>query len=208
MALEPGAVLDEVALAQEYGLSRTPLREIIQRLAGEGYLAIEPNRGARVASMDFASMRHFFEAAPMVYAAMSRLAAQHARPEQIDGLKVCQTRYRAALSAGDVSRTAMENHAFHRCIGEMARSPYLLPALERLLIDHTRIGHSFYAGDEGRTATASDQHDALIEAIAAREPASAVEVTLEHWSLSRDLMETFVRPDPLGFELEESRDAV
>ncbi|EFL88468.1 GntR family transcriptional regulator [Ahrensia sp. R2A130] len=212
MALAPGTALDEIVLAQEFGLSRTPLREIVQRLGGEGYLVLEPNRGARVAPMDLATMRHFFEAAPMIYAAMSRLAAQNARPNEVGDLKNCQQRYKTALAAGDVSATAMENHAFHHCIGEMARSSYLLPALERLLIDHTRIGHTFYdrAGERGaeRTRQASDQHDAMIEAIEQREPGRAVEVTLEHWSLSRDLMETYVRPDPLNFQLEESRDAV
>lgn len=59
--LQPGTMLDEVMLANEYGISRTPMREVIQRLNGDGYLVIEQNRGAKVAPMDFATMRQFFQ---------------------------------------------------------------------------------------------------------------------------------------------------
>ena len=50
--------------------------------------------------------------------------------------------------------------------------------------------------------TACDQHDQMIEAIEKREPATIVEITLEHWSLSRDRIEKYVRPDPLPMELD------
>ena len=53
--LKPGTMLDEVMLANEYGVSRTPMREVIQRLNGDGYLVIEQNRGAKVAPMDLSS---------------------------------------------------------------------------------------------------------------------------------------------------------
>ncbi|MEL6691377.1 MAG: GntR family transcriptional regulator, partial [Pseudomonadota bacterium] len=58
---------------------------------------------------------------------------------------------------------------------------------------------------------ACDQHDELIAAIEAQEPSLAVDITLQHWDLSRDRMERFVRPDPLPFDvisLKDHRDAV
>ena len=64
--LEPGADLDEVNLSERYGISRTPLREVLQRLAGEGFVRLQANRGAKVASMDVAIMRVFFQTAPMI----------------------------------------------------------------------------------------------------------------------------------------------
>ena len=85
--LAPGADLDEASFSKHYGLSRTPLREVFQKLAGEGYLSIEPNRGAVVAVMDLPTMRRFFQTAPIVYAAIARLAAERASPPQIHGLK-------------------------------------------------------------------------------------------------------------------------
>ena len=216
MELQPGELLDESALAAEFGVSRTPLREVIQRLCGEGYLVLEQNRGAKVAPMDFATMRHFFQAAPMIYAAISRLAAEQAEQTGIGRLKEIQRDYRNALKHADAAETAMHNHAFHRQIGEMAASPYLIPSLNRLLIDHTRIGQTFYrsasAADKTRITKAAAQHDALIDALERNAAAEAVDLTLEHWALSRDDIERFVWPDPLDFKLagefERKRDAV
>lgn len=211
MEIAPGQVLDETELAQEFGISRTPLREIIQRLSGEGHLVPEKNRGAKVAPMDFATIRKFFQAAPMIYAATARLAAEQATSPQIEILKTIQLAYRKSIDAGDVIETAMRNHRFHEQIGEMAASPYLMPSLNRLLIDHTRISQTFYrarnSNEKARVAEAANQHDAMIEAFERHAAADAVDLTLSHWELSRNQMEQFVSPDPLPFDLEEQRHA-
>lgn len=205
MEMAPGQLLDEVALSEEFGISRTPLREVIQRLCGEGVLVAQENRGARVAPMDFATMRHFFQAAPMIYASVARLAAQRGDKSGIDELRSVQQNYRRSIASGDVCQTAMHNHRFHQLIGEMAGSVYLMPSLNRLLIDHTRISQQFYQSrnedDRRRIEQAADQHDAMIEAFASASPADAVQLTLDHWDLSRHQMEQFVTPDPLPFDL-------
>jgi len=212
MEMAPGQLLDEVALSTEFGISRTPLRELIQRLIGEGYLTLEANRGAKVASMDFATIRHFFQAAPMIYASIARLAAENAEPDQIDRLRELQETYRNSLKGQDVKQTAMHNHHFHEYIGFMAASPYLLPALNRLLIDHTRIGQVFYQAkseaDKSRIIDAAKQHDQMIAAFAEHRAIDAVELTLSHWELSRGQMEQFVSPDPLPFNLEDQTHAI
>ncbi|MDJ0820195.1 MAG: GntR family transcriptional regulator [Paracoccaceae bacterium] len=208
--LAPGAELDETQIAAEYGLSRTPLREVFQTLAGEGYLRIEQNRGARVASMDLHVMRMFFQTAPLVYSTIARLAAENRRDDQLPPLKATQQAFLAATRAGDAGEAAMCNHRFHAQIGEMAQNPYLQPSLNRMLIDHTRLSQTFYRPgnpDERKLVeTAGQQHDAMIAAIENREPAAAVELTLQHWDLSRDRMERFVRPDPLPLDVASQSD--
>lgn len=209
LELAPGMMLDETALALEHGLSRTPLREVLQQLAGEGYLALEANRGASVSPMDLAAMRSFFQAAPMIYAAIARLAAENATPQQVAELKDAQGKFCDSVASGDVSQSAISNHRFHQIIGDMAASPYLTPSMNRLLIDHTRISQTFYkAGtpaDRERIETASRQHDEMIDAIETRVPARAVDLTLEHWALSRSEMERYVYPDPLPVDLAGSQ---
>ncbi|MEO9875398.1 MAG: GntR family transcriptional regulator [Anderseniella sp.] len=204
--IEPGSVLDETVLSRQYELSRTPLREVFQRLAGEGYLTLEENRGAKVSSMDIASMRNFFQSAPLIYAAVGRLAAENALSCQISALKSAQRSFRKAGENSDVFGMAMFNHSFHHIIGEMAGNAYLTPSLSRLLIDHTRMSQLFYNPKTDREEqliwTACDQHDQMIEAIEKGEPALVVELTLEHWDLSRGRMEKFVRPDPLPTEFD------
>ncbi|MBI1417574.1 MAG: FCD domain-containing protein [Limimaricola sp.] len=203
--IAPGSDLDEVTLSKDYGLSRTPLREVLQRLAGEGFLVLEVNRGAKVASMDIDTMRTFFQTAPLIYASIGQLAAQNRTTRQLDALKDVQTAFAVAAREGDAERAAMLNHSFHRQIGEMARNPYLMASLGRLLIDHTRLSQTFYRPgspiDSLRVAMAVDQHEAMISALESCEPSLMTELTLRHWDLSRDRMEDYVRPDPLPVDV-------
>lgn len=208
--IEPGAILDESALCETYELSRTPLREVFQRLAGEGYVRLEENRSAKVSSMGFESMRNFFQAAPMIYAAIARLAAENASAAQIENLKAIQSSFRRNGEAADANQMVIYNHRFHKQIGDMAASPYLSPSLNRLLIDHARMSQRFYrpqnAHERELVWKACDQHDQMIEAIENREPSVAVQLTLDHWALSRDQIDRFVRPDPLPISPEQEAD--
>ncbi|WP_338550196.1 GntR family transcriptional regulator [Roseovarius phycicola] len=203
--IAPGSDLDEASLCERYGMSRTPMREIFQRLGGEGYVELTQNRGAKVASMDLAVMRMFFQTAPVIYASVARLAAENRLDLDLARLRALQDDFRTATEAGDAGRAALLNHRFHLCIGEMARNPYLLPSLKRMLIDHTRLSQTFYrpASDDeaARVAQAVDQHDAMIAAFAAREAERAVDLTIDHWNLSRDRLERFVTPDPLPIDV-------
>ncbi len=209
--IEPGSALDEVSLCEAHNVSRTPLREVLHRLAGEGFVRIEPNRGASVSSMDITTMRNFFQTAPMIYASIARLAAENANPAKISTLRDIQRDFRLAVEAGHPRDMAISNHKLHETIGDMADSPYLSPSLQRLLIDHTRMSQTFYAArnkdERTRIMTACEQHDDMIDAFEARDPSRAVTLTLDHWALSRDRMDLYVRPDPLPVN-PEVRDAV
>ena len=202
--LEPGADLDETSISSSYGISRTPLREVLQRLAGEGYVEIEMNRGAKVASMSVTAMRTFFQTAPLIYSNLARLAAENRTGSQLKSLKKAQHDFRTAVLREEPTVAALNNHAFHDVVGQMAHNPYLYACLQRLLIDHTRLGQTFYrpadAAERSLIQRAEQQHDAMIEAIEAGEPDLAIDLTLQHWDLSRDRMERFVRPDPLPLD--------
>jgi DNA-binding GntR family transcriptional regulator len=206
MRLAPGEDLDEVSLSRRFGLSRTPLREVFQQLAGEGYLETRENRGSRVADMGHETLRSFFLAAPMIYSSMSRLAVRSARPHQIEDLKQTQKKFVAALRQGSVEERTLANNRFHEIIGEMANNRYLMQSLKRLLIDHSRIGMTFYRPQNqqmvGNLAKASEQHDELIACIESDDEERAAEITNDHWQLSRGQIEMFVMPggldEPLG----------
>lgn len=200
--LAPGEDLEEAGLCDAYGISRTPLREVLQRLSGEGLVTLSPNRGAKVASMDLPTLRTFFQTAPLVYSTIARLAAEHRTEAQVEDLRAAQARFVAAETPKDA---AFANHRFHAQIGEMAANPYLAAALGRLLIDHTRLSQTFYrpTSDTERelVSRARAQHEIMVDAIARRDGDAVVEVTLKHWDLSRDRIERYVRPDPLPMEI-------
>jgi DNA-binding GntR family transcriptional regulator len=79
-----------------------------------------------------------------------------------------------------------------------------------MLIDHTRLSQTFYRpaspAESALVRKACDQHDEMIDAIENQHAELAVELTLQHWALSQDRMERFVRPDPLPVELASARE--
>ncbi len=204
-ALEPGCYLDETELSDHYGMSRPPLREALRQLAGEGYVVLHENRGAQVAPMTHKTLRNFFVAAPMIYAATSRLAAQHATLAQIVNLKKCQWAFRQAIRNGDSAERALGNERFHSLIGDMADNEYLTPSLRRLLIDHTRIGMTFYNPRHAELAPqrelAADQHDQFIDLIEAGSADEVAALAVAHWELSRAQIERFVTPAAMIYPL-------
>jgi DNA-binding GntR family transcriptional regulator len=199
MELDPDEDLDEAILSERYGLSRTPVREIFRRLAGEGYVDIRENRGARVVPMNHSTLRNFFLVAPMIYAAIGRLAVQNFKPRQLSDLKDTQERFRAATEAGDALSMVLENNRFHEIMGEMSWNVYLQPSLNRLLIDHARIGHTFFRprndAMKKRLKLAAEHHDGFIASIAAHNEDAVVDLVFQHWELSRADMEMFIAPE-------------
>ncbi len=201
LVLEPGASLDEQSLSERYSISRTPLREVFRTLAGEGYLDIVNNRGASVSSMNHKVLRDFFITAPMLYAAVGRLAAENARPQQIEAMKLAQQQFRQASNEAEAGEMVYWNDQFHSLMGKMADNPYLTPSYTRLLIDHARISQTFYRPRNkdmaSRVNIAVSHHDAMIGAIEQGDSQIMVDLIVEHWNLSQELMDYFVRPDPL-----------
>jgi len=206
MQLEPGAALDEASLSAHYKISRTPLREILRGLGGEGYVEIVNNRGAYVSSMSHKVLRDFFLTAAMIYSAVGRLAAQNARPAQIQEIREIQEKFRTAIKRKSSEDMVYWNQCFHSLMGDMADNPYLKPSYDRLLVDHARISQTFYRPRdkdmEKRMYSALDHHDEMITAIEAGDSQTVVNLIVEHWELSKDLLDYFVKPDPLSFELE------
>ncbi|MEX3007413.1 GntR family transcriptional regulator [Hoeflea sp. TYP-13] len=205
LELEPGADLDETQLSQEYGISRTPLRDVFRHLSGEGYLSIESNRGACVSPLSHKTLRDFFLAAPMIYAATGRLAARNATYEQIEELAQSALHFDEALDAGSTDELSLHNNRFHQLIGILADNEFLLPSHNRLLIDHARISQTFYRADDPALKTmlirASSQHHEMVEAIRNRDEDRSEALVYEHWALSREFIEPEITPASLTIGL-------
>lgn len=203
--LAPGAELDETQVARAYGLSRTPLREVFQVLAAEGFLRSEPNKGARVAGMEVDALRALMRSAPLVLVNVARLAAEARTPAHLDGLTARQAALVAAIDGEDAGAAALADHGFHLGLGEAAGDPYLMPALKRMLVDQTRLSQGFF-GPSGKkekklVKKALATHDALIAAVAAQDVAAAAEAALARWALTRERLERMVTPEPLPVDV-------
>lgn len=207
MELAPGAVVDELALCDEFGLSRPPVRELLRQIAAEGYIELEANRAPRVAAMNHESLHSFYLAAPLIYVATTQLAASYASAAEIEVLKGIQAQFRQAIEQRDVENRVLYNDAFHLEIGKMAHNDYLMPSLRRILIDHTRLGKIFYrhptTDDMQRDLElACAQHEQIIEAIERRDPETAGRVVRAHMELSRRRMAEYAAPQGLDVPIE------
>lgn len=200
MEMPPGAIVDETALGEEFEISRAPVRELLRQLAAEGYVELEANRAARVCSMSLDSLKSFFRAASLVYVATARLAAANATRADVNALKAIQQRFRAAIEQGDLEGRIIHNNDFHLQIGTMASNAYLLPSLRRLLIDHARLGKTFYRHPADQDMQqdlekAVDQHDGIIDAIERHDADAAAEQVRAHMALSRHRMAQYAAPE-------------
>ena len=200
MELAPGAVVDELALCDEFGLSRPPVRELLRQIAAEGYIELEANRAPRVAAMNHESLHSF-------YVATTQLAATYASAAEIEVLKGIQALFRQAIEQRDVENRVLYNDAFHLEIGKMAHNDYLLPSLRRLLIDHTRLGKIFYRHPttddmQHDLEIACEQHEQMIQAIERRDPQAAGQLVREHFELSRRRMAEYAAPQGLDVPIQ------
>ena len=198
MQIAPGAVLDEAELSEEFGLSRPPVRELMRQMAGEGYIELEANRPARVTSMSYQSLREWHLAGPMIYIATTKLAAEKATKADIDILKKIQREFRQAAANADVDGRIFANNEFHLQIGKIARNDYFMPSLRRLLIDHGRIGRTFFRNDpeaKEQLDLAADQHDEIINAIERHDSEAAALIVRAHFDLSRRHLAAYVMPE-------------
>lgn len=207
LELAPGAVVDELALSEEFGLSRPPVRELMRQMAAEGYIELEANRPARVSPMSYHALRSFFQTAPLVYVATTQLAAMQATPEEIARLKAVQARFMAAITDNDAEARVLWNDRFHYEIGEMARNVYLMPSLRRVQIDHARLGKTFYRASttedmQRDLEKAAAQHDQIIAAIESRDAEAAGEIVREHMEISRRRMAEYVVPEGMDVPLQ------
>lgn len=195
LALPPGRPIDEVNLAERFGMSRTPIREALVRLAGEGLVETLPNRSAIVANIDFLKLHTFFDAITLMYRVTTRLAAECHRPEDLVIIRGHQQRYVAAVAARDPLAMIAINRDFHAAIAEAGQNPYYTALTLRLLDEGRRILRLYYQSFNDRLPKEySDEHAGIIAAIAARDVALSDRLAREHADqIVRQIQQFFTR---------------
>jgi len=170
LVLPPGSPIDEVQLAERFGMSRTPIREALVRLAGEGLVENLPNRSTMVSNIDFVNLHTFFDAITLMYRVTTRLAGQYHHPADLDAIRSHQARFAAAVEAEDALAMIAANRDLHAAIAEAGRNPYFTGLFLRLLDEGRRILRLYYQSFDDRLPQEySREHDAIIDAIAARD---------------------------------------
>lgn len=124
-ALQPGERIDEVALSQRFGVSRTPIREVLSRLTAQGILVPGEKRGVRVAEYSLEQLAQIFEAMHEIEAACARVASQRLTLLNRSEIEIAQAKCVAAAQRGDRTEYLRANEAFHETIYRATGNPYL-----------------------------------------------------------------------------------
>src|SRR4051794_36030739 len=163
--LPRGTRLHQEDLAAELGVSRTPVREALRRLAAEGRVELLTNRGARVADIDLAAMPEPYEARLVMEPGAAALAARRGlSPALRRRLHAAIAAHRAA--AGDMQRSFVANRDFHLGLVEATGNALLLQFAEHLWV--ARIGAAIYerqAETTERMLLDADEHEAILDAV-------------------------------------------
>jgi len=170
--------LRQVSLADEMGVSRTPLREALRRLAAEGLVDFSPNRGATVSELDFGDMRHAWSARVALEPGAARLAAER---QDRGAIAAMQGAVDAQRQAGDRDGSFAANRDFHLALVAASGNPHLIHLAELLWV--ARISVAIYtaqAAQVGGTAAWSNEHDGILAAMRAGDGDAAERLTREH----------------------------
>lgn len=179
--IAPGSPVDEVQLAERFGMSRTPIREALVRLAGEGLITTLPNRSTLVANLDMLHLAPYFDALVLMYRVTTQLAARNHRAADLEAIRAHQAEFAAAVAGQDALAMIATNAAFHRAIAEASANPYFTSLFSRLLDEGRRLLRLYYLSYEDRLPQRFvAEHEAIIAAIAARDEPAAERLARAH----------------------------
>ncbi len=203
LVLPPGSPIDEVQLAERFKMSRTPIREALVRLAGEGLIDTLPNRSTMVSNIDFLNMHTYFDALTLMYRVTTQLAAKNHRPEDLEIIAAHQKEFAVAVEAQDALGMIATNGELHLAIAEAGRNPYFTTLFKRLLDEGRRILRLYYQSYNDRLPRCFvEEHDEMIAAIAARDMKLAEQLAHEHAEqIVRQVQKLVMRDDRLEISL-------
>ena len=188
--LAPGSRLGEVELAERLGVSRTPVREALTRLAAEGLVEIIANRGARVATWTVAELEGVFDLRASLEPQLTGFAVPNATADDVADLDDLAHRMLEVGGPGprqDLDALVPLNRAFHDRLIALAAHPTLATALAAA-IHPPIVRRNFHAYDEDSLRRSLGHHLEIVAAVRAGDPAWAQAVMTAHISNARAVM--------------------
>ena len=167
----PGVQLKEEHVADELGISRTPVRAALRRLVDEGLLIAAANRGVFVAEWTDRDIKEVFELRCLLEAQAAGLAAERATTEQLEAMRAANARMVAALeshTANYIAEIQAANYEFHRLVIEASGSPRLRAFAMQIVIAPLATG-TFYVMEEESIQRSINHHSEIINGIFLKE---------------------------------------
>jgi len=182
--LPPGAWIDEQRLAEEFGISRTPLREALKVLAAEGLVTLKPRRGCQVAEVSEEELDDIFPILALLEAQAVMLAMRRLDADALQRLTALHAELERHAGSLAADRFFEANQAFHAQLLTLAGNRWLMQ-----LVEDTRrrlkLTRRTSLDRDGRIGQSLAEHRAIMEAIAAGNAARASVLMQEHILLGR-----------------------
>jgi len=172
----PGDVLREDALQDTLGMSRTPIREALQRLAREHFVTVIPRRGMFVSGIDVSELGLLFETRSVLEPYAARLAAARGTSEHWDAMEAALDGVGAASGNQDLMEIDRQGHEI---MWEAAGNRFLVDTLDMLYAQSDRLWH-LYLAEVADMTHAVDEHGEIMEALRSADGDRAGEVMEEH----------------------------
>jgi DNA-binding GntR family transcriptional regulator len=177
--LEPGCWIDELKIAEEFGISRTPLREALKVLAAEGLVTMKVRRGAYVTEMSDKDLRDVYHLLALLESDAAGVVAAQANPEQLRELERLHTDLAGAL--GDRDRFFAINERIHMRMLEMADNRWRsqMVADLRKVMKLNRHNSLF---KQGRIEDSLAEHEVILAALRSHDAHATVAAMREHFA--------------------------
>ena len=194
--LEPGEKLNEPELCEQLGVSRTPVREAVLRLAREGLLVVMPRRGTVISNISMEDIRQLYEARVMLEPQILRIAAKRADKNTLTRWKAFFEGQAAQADAEGASLpfpdedAAQHSHdadaAFHLFLAQSIGNRYIVQQMEELMAQSQRIRNLSNARRKSRYLASIQEHIRIVDALLEEDGERAAREVLEHLHNSED----------------------
>jgi len=175
--LEPGSWIDELKLAEEYGISRTPLREALKVLAAEGLVTMKVRRGAYVTEVSDQDLKDVFHLLALLESDAAGVVALRASDAELQDLQAIHTELEAAT--GDRDQFFAVNERFHMRLLELARNRWrdqMVADLRKVM----KLNRAQSLLKSGRITESLQEHRDIMAALQARDAAKATRAMKRH----------------------------
>jgi DNA-binding GntR family transcriptional regulator len=177
--LKPRERLMEIQLAEELGVSRTPVREALRKLELEGFIVMVPRKGAYVADISFKDIADVFEIRAALEGLAAALAAERITNEELEAMERVLAEKAEAIAKNDLDRLVETDTKFHEAIYEASRNQRLWTIISNLREQIQRF-RTTSLSNPGRSKQSLDEHRNIVEAIQARDIQLSRKVAQEH----------------------------
>jgi DNA-binding GntR family transcriptional regulator len=181
LTLQPSELVDEASLAKRFGVSRSPVREAMVRLASESLLQTLPNKGTIVAPLRIEEFPQYVDALDLVQRSVTRLAARFRNSASLQNIRDEQAKFAQCVDDGDVPGMILTNRDFHIAIARAANNRYLEQIYRRLLDDGRRSLRLYFKSyNDELPKEMIDNHVQIVDAIDAQDVDLAERLAREH----------------------------